>query len=60
MSDLLPCPFCGSPVHIAADDSNIWEVSCYDIECIAYELAWFNTEKDAIEAWNKRAGEDDE
>lgn len=70
MSDdrLLRCPFCGGPAIVMcldyADDypherQTIWGVFCKDDLSAEYSHGHFidnyATERDAIEAWNRRA-----
>ena len=51
---LKPCPFCGgeASMYIAYDDG--YYVCCDECGC---GLPVYNTEEEAIEAWNKRVGE---
>lgn len=61
MDELKPCPFCGGAAHIEVDDVQepemFWHYSprCDDWGCLGH-MFWFgyNTEEDAIEAWNTR------
>ncbi|ARL52488.1 hypothetical protein BOC51_21315 [Burkholderia pseudomallei] len=55
MSELKPCPFCGSSVthiqgHEPMDD-------CHFIDCVTCGMSSkiFSTKEDAVEAWNRRA-----
>jgi RES domain-containing protein len=57
---LLPCPFCGTAVHVAdGDDKHGW-VSSYivecrdDRECFATPRIEMTNRDDAIAAWNRR------
>lgn len=57
MADLKPCPFCGSNAHINIF-ANGWagySVSCDAIFGCGATQERFDTEKEAIEAWNRRA-----
>ena len=58
-TDLEPCPFCGSSVGITRYSSVGYSVGCLDYykKCPMSDLHTrsFNTEKEAIKAWNKRA-----
>lgn len=60
---LTPCPFCGSAEqkitasHIMFEDQEwYWSVECKD--CHA-RLQGFYTERQAIDAWNRRFSKDD-
>jgi len=53
MSELKPCPFCGSE-HVVCTKPTTWQVWCTDCKCIG---PWKTEREDAIEAWNRRAGE---
>ena len=55
MEELKPCPFCGSE-HVVCTKPTTWQVWCMDCKCIG---PWKTERKDAIEAWNNRAGEQD-
>ena len=48
--DLAPCPFCGGK---AFRDST-WAFCCGTLNCQASTMA-FNTEAEAVAAWNRRA-----
>lgn len=53
---LLPCPFCGSE-DVETDNSDLgksWWVEC--LACMARSASW-SEELEAIESWNRRAGE---
>jgi Lar family restriction alleviation protein len=60
---LKPCPFCGGEAELAytTDNSHRPFVRCKSIalitpKCFACQYPWrHKTEKDAIEAWNRRA-----
>ena len=56
MSDLKPCPFCGSEARLLDDTSHstaVW-VGCATIGCFGHDQ-WEETEAEAIAAWNRRA-----
>lgn len=56
MSELLPCPFCGGEAEILTAESmyggNLYGVLC---DCCAGRTDVFDTEAEAIAAWNSRA-----
>ena len=58
MAELKPCPFCGEiPLLYESkqDLKNIlYGVSCYGEHHCA-SVGYFDTEEEAIEAWNRRA-----
>lgn len=58
---LKPCPFCGSKqIGVMVHDEFypnlplMYGVTCYD--CQAGSCQFFRTTEEAIEAWNKRVG----
>ena len=70
MSKLLPCPFCGGEARIENNDRTIYdpktlgvvdveygEPPCFWVKCEDCEafVGGFDTEVDAIAAWNRRA-----
>lgn len=69
MSELKPCPFCGSPgVLVGGDFIGGWDeqtgprpykVECSNMVCIAsymIGMLW-ETAEDAVDAWNRRASD---
>lgn len=59
--EILPCPFCKGAAHLVeripdGDDDTYYDVSCDDPNCYLSEGAdwYFDTEKEAVESWNKR------
>ena len=56
---LKPCPFCGNKAEINGKILN-WDLSsieaAYFVRCTKCRnhSDWFDTEQDAIEAWNRR------
>ena len=62
---LRECPFCGGKAEVVPHKSfsealKAWKVDCYGVECKNCHTAgyqYFGTEKQAIEAWNRRAYE---
>lgn len=60
MEGLKPCPFCGSDGVVSQKkDLETWIVECSNQRCPAsYMIGWdYETEKEAIEAWNRRVYE---
>lgn len=74
LSDTLkPCPFCGEPISIAEAEFDKFGVSrlniqcCMDFDIFADELIYSEGKRgyarvgfDAVQKWNKRAGDQDE
>lgn len=60
MNKLKPCPFCGEEADIETMYMGLtlaFRVYCKNIyHCSVKQINW-NTEKDAIKAWNKRVDE---
>lgn len=56
MDELKPCPFCGGEAEILTAESmhggNLYGVMC---DCCAGRADVYDTEAEAIEAWNTRA-----
>jgi len=62
MTDLKRCPFCGAKAVMNYKQAlNTWIVECSNSSCPAsYMIGMdYDTEAEAIEAWNWRAGEQD-
>lgn len=63
MEQLKPCPFCGGKAEVVphkffSEALKAWKVDCYVVECKNCHTAqYWGTEKQAIEAWNRRAYE---
>lgn len=60
VNNLKPCPFCGSNRVIVIDHkysvlSNSYGVECFNCKTQSYQF--FDSRKKAIEAWNRREGE---
>lgn len=62
---LKPCPFCGSKLdemdimqHSFFNAPPCFGVVCY--ECQSRSSQLFDTKEEAVEAWNKRVGENNE
>ena len=66
MSELKPCPFCGGEVYVAKIEPRLYRPSCNhpcSVVCYNCDLYFgydedyggeFDTEAEAIEAWNRR------
>lgn len=52
---LKSCPFCGADGVIREYDNKTFVASCKNC---GIELLYFETEQEAIEAWNRRVGDD--
>ena len=70
MPDLKPCPFCGSRPVLQTDTRyprpeceprKAYEVVCKNWDCIIgyVDERYRLTEQEAIEAWNRRANDED-
>lgn len=61
MDNLKPCPFCGRKAVLEKyqefDGKNVYQVYCPDATT-QVRTKWFHTEKEAIEAWNRRVPND--
>lgn len=58
MSELKPCPFCGGLAYIEPRNrsaTKVWWVRCYDC---GIETDVYDSEKEAIESWNRRVQDD--
>lgn len=53
---LLPCPFCGGEAAVFTYNNEEYDVKCRNPYCLAKSSRW-DTEAEAIEAWNTRAVE---
>jgi len=54
MDKLKPCPFCGGEGCVQVNGlTNTYGVVCLD--CFAETQPFWQTEKEAIDAWNRRA-----
>ena len=52
---LLPCPFCGSEAKIL-NYSGAYRVVDTNYRCgVSFSERWYNTEQEAVDAWNERA-----
>lgn len=63
MTELKPCPFCGSyKVHVIEHKyhnlSDSYGVGCFNCKTNSYQF--FNSRKEAIEAWNRRTKNDEQ
>ena len=55
--ELKPCPFCGSRAEVNYKiDLDSWIVECSNFCCPASYMIgwWYDTERDAIDGWNRR------
>lgn len=54
--ELKPCPFCGGLAEAIQIRKGVWYVACGNSDCpVNPDTNIFDTETDAIEAWNRRA-----
>lgn len=55
MSELKPCPFCGSEARIIARGSTEFDVGCSKIDCYVYHGAdWYLPKEVVVQLWNTR------
>ena len=54
-----PCPWCGEEAILKQTKSKLYYITCDNYDCSIYPMMYekFDTEQEAIEAWNKRKGE---
>ena len=57
MSELKPCPFCGSKAEVY-EECEMVKIRCSSYMCQASVNGWHDEVEDAIEAWNRRADDD--
>lgn len=61
MTELKPCPFCGTkphPITAYLLTRPCFYYECENKTCHAEEKGWHDTEQEAIDAWNTRPIED--
>ena len=59
MAELKPCPFCGGGAKLLSR-KGLHFVTCYVNACyITPKTQWYDTKAKAIEAWNRRAEDED-
>ena len=56
MKELKPCPFCGGEAEIEMDENWYWNYYVFCQEC-KITTDYYETADEAIEAWNRREGE---
>lgn len=54
-NELKPCPFCGGEARICSAGFEATYIRCANIKDCGCKFEWFDTEEEAIEAWNRRA-----
>ena len=60
MAELKPCPFCDGKASLKVISDEFHQVSCDNPLCKVLPQTWsYDTDEEAIEAWNRRAGEQD-
>lgn len=61
MNKLIPCPFCGDTYIRVRAKIGYYTVGCNTLTCVCLHTYSkpFKTEEDAIEAWNRREGQDE-
>lgn len=62
MDELKPCPFCGEQAEVYETPSNGYTIVARHDDCCCFSnLMWgrgYETEEEAIEAWNRRANDE--
>ena len=53
-TELKPCPFCGSEARIDYYSSGGYMVRCTQIFVCGAKQEWFDSDEEAIAAWNRR------
>ena len=57
-AELKPCPFCGRKAILRRDSHGCY-IGCENGMCSVLPTTWYyDTEEEAIEAWNRRANDD--
>ena len=57
-NELKPCPFCGGEAFVWRTSHRTW-IECENYNVDTHRVAFSSTnEKEVIEAWNRRAGEE--
>jgi len=51
---LKTCPFCGGDASLEKKDG-MFTIGCLDESCLGFPTVTFQTRKDAIDGWNRRA-----
>ena len=66
-NDILPCPFCGAKAYVFCNEEQNYcsrsfttnfGIGCKTEDCYGQQdrdMAYFRSQQEAIEAWNKRA-----
>ena len=57
MTDLKPCPFCGSKPEWSSHrnyKAAVYYIRCPNPDCMSAETKHYWNEEDAIKAWNRR------
>lgn len=63
LNELKPCPFCGSKPQITENKLNLRSI-LYGVICVGDEhhsvsVGYFQSEEEAVNAWNRRINNDD-
>jgi len=53
--ELKPCPFCGGVAEVSMDEDWYYEWTVCCLNDSRHSLRYFNSEEEAVEAWNRRA-----
>ncbi len=52
-TDPMPCPYCGKDPVIVKAKGQPWRVTCPWLDCKAHASSYGDTERKAIDKWNK-------
>jgi len=60
MTELRPCPFCGTEAKLEEYSNGRFAVVCMSVNCTCFTSGnSYNTEVEAVERWNTRVSDED-